>query len=108
MQFNRHSLWAIMGGILFGALASVQVSAQAPAALSGQVSSAQEATMEGVLVNLKREGSTITTTVVTNEKGEYSFPTNRIEPGKYTITIRAVGYVLGGPKSGLTATISVP
>ena len=24
MQFNRHSLWAIIGGILFGALASVQ------------------------------------------------------------------------------------
>ena len=40
--------------------------------------------MEGVLVNVKREGSTITTTVVTNEKGQYSFPADRIEPGKYT------------------------
>ena len=55
--------------------------------------------MEGVLVNIKREGSTVTTTVVTNEKGRYSFPADRIEPGKYTITIRAVGYILDGPKS---------
>ena len=30
--------------------------------------------MEGVLVSAKREGSTITTTVVTNEQGRYSFP----------------------------------
>ncbi len=55
--------------------------------------------MEGVLVSAKKEGSTITTTVVTNDKGQYSFPADRLEPGKYTITIRAVGYVLDGPKA---------
>ena len=59
--------------------------------------------MEGVLVNLKREGSTITTTVVTNEQGRYSFPADRVQPGKYTISIRAVGYILDGPK-----TVEVP
>src|SRR5262245_30441928 len=67
--------------------------------LSGQVSSAQEAVMEGVLVTVKKEGSTIATTVVSNDKGQYSFPNGRLEPGKYTITIRAIGYVLDGPKS---------
>jgi virginiamycin B lyase len=101
MRFSRFSLWAIVGSILLGALAAhaqTQMS-QAPAALSGQVSSTQEARMEGVLVNLKREGSTITTTVVTNEEGRYSFPTDRVQPGKYAISIRAVGYILDGPKS---------
>jgi len=53
--------------------------------------------MEGVLVSLKKEGSTIATTVVTNDKGEYSFPDGRIDAGKYAITIRAAGYVLDGP-----------
>jgi hypothetical protein len=96
MRFNRHSLWAIVGGILFGTLAA---NAQTQTALNGQVSSAQEATMEGVLVNLNREGSTITTTVVTNEQGRYSVPADRLQPGKYTISIRAVGYILDGPKS---------
>ncbi len=98
MRFNRFSLYALVGGILLGAFAA-NAQAQAPTALSGQVTSTQEAQMEGVLVNLKREGSTITTTVVTNEQGRYSFPADRVQPGKYTISIRAVGYILDGPKS---------
>src|SRR6187401_2648938 len=44
---------------------------QAQTALSGTVTSAQEPTMGGVLVTAKREGSTISTTVVTNDKGQY-------------------------------------
>src|SRR5215470_8808772 len=67
--------------------------------LSGTVSSTEEGQMEGVLVSAKKEGSTVTTTVVTNDKGEFSFPVGRLEPGKYTITTRAVGFTLAGPKS---------
>ena len=48
--------------------------------------------MEGVLVSAKKDGSTITTTVVSDDKGHYSFPAGRLEPGHYTLTIRAVGY----------------
>ena len=59
--------------------------------LSGQVSSTEEGLMEGVLVSAKKEGSTVTTTVVTNEKGQFSFPAGKLEPGKYNITIRAIG-----------------
>ena len=65
------------------------VGAQAQS-LSGTVSSAEEGQMEGVLVSAKKEGATVTTTVVTNDKGEFSFPAGRLEPGKYTITTRAV------------------
>ena len=68
------------------------------AAPSGSVSSAKEPVMEGVLVTVKKEGSSISTTVATNDKGQYAFPAGRLEPGKYTVTIRAVGYVLDGPK----------
>ena len=67
--------------------------------LSGQVSSTEEGMMEGVLVSAKKEGSTVTTTVVTNDKGQYSFPAGKLEAGKYAIAIRAAGYVLQGPKS---------
>ena len=87
---------------LLSLAASVSVAALTSAQaqiLTGKVSSAQEPTMEGVLVSLKKEGSTITTTVVTNDKGEYSFPNGRIDAGKYAVTIRAAGYVLDGPKS---------
>ena len=43
-------------------------------ALTGQVTSAEEGPMEGVLVSAKRAGSTITITVVSDEQGRYSSP----------------------------------
>ena len=67
--------------------------------LSGLVSAAPDGPMEGVLVSAKKDGSTITTTVVSDDKGRYSFPTGRLEPGHYTLKIRAVGYVLDSPKT---------
>jgi virginiamycin B lyase len=67
--------------------------------LSGKVSSTEEGQMEGVLISAKKEGSTVTTTVVSNDKGEFSFPAGKLDPGKYNITIRAAGYSLVGPKS---------
>jgi streptogramin lyase len=65
-----------------------------PAALAGTVSSAQEGKMEGVVVSAKRPGSTIMVSVSTNAQGQYSFPQDRLAPGAYDITIRAVGYTL--------------
>src|SRR5690242_19352939 len=83
---------------LGGALAATTIPAQAQT-LSGQVSSTEEGAMEGVLVSAKKEGSSITTTVVTNDKGQFAFPAGKLEPGRYTISIRAAGYNLVGPKS---------
>ena len=73
--------------------------AQTAVALTGQVASAEEGAMEGVLVSAKREGATITTTVVSDDKGRFSFPADRLAPGRYNITIRAAGYNLVGPKA---------
>jgi streptogramin lyase len=53
--------------------------------------------MEGVLVSAKKEGSTKTISVVTDDKGEYRFPANRLDAGKYKLSIRAAGYDLEGP-----------
>jgi streptogramin lyase len=100
-----------VAGVSLAALLAASTGASAQA-LSGKVSSAQEGLMEGVLVSVKKDGSTIATTVVTNDKGEYAFPADRLEPGKYTIAIRAAGYDLDGPKtveiaSGGTATAEI-
>ena len=73
--------------------------AQASAALTGKVTSAEEGAMEGVLVSARKDGSNITVTVVSNDKGDYAFPADRLDPGHYTIRIRAAGYDLDGPKS---------
>jgi virginiamycin B lyase len=81
-------------------------------ALTGQVSSAEEGAMEGVLVSAKRDGATITVTVVTDKSGRYGFPASRLEPGHYSLRMRAVGYDLDGPAAadvaaGKTASVDL-
>ena len=68
-----------------------------PAALVGQVSSQEEGPMEGVVVSAKKDGSTITVSVISDNKGHFSFPASRLDPGHYTLKIRAVGYNLEAP-----------
>ena len=63
-----------------------------PAAPAGQVSSQEEGPMEGVLVSAARAGSIMTVSVATDEQGRYRFPRNRLEPGRYSLRIRAIGY----------------
>src|SRR5687768_2484749 len=74
--------------------------AQAPAAaLTGQVTSSEEGPMEGVLVSARQSGSTLTTTVVSDTQGRYRFPASRLGPGRYALSIRAIGYDLDGAVS---------
>ena len=86
------------GALLAGGPATTAAQAQT-AALAGQVSSPDEGAMEGVLVSARKEGSTMTITVVTDEHGRYAFAAAKMTPGRYSISIRAVGYRLDGPKT---------
>src|SRR5437660_4524111 len=98
MRLKHFSLFA--SASLLGLMASTGLTTGALAeGLTGQVTSAEEGAMEGVLVSAKKDGSTITVTVVTNEKGEYSFPADRLGAGHYAITIRAAGYQLDAAKA---------
>ena len=72
-------------------------SAQTPAAIAGQVTSAADGAMEGVVVTAHKDGSIVSTSVTTDAKGHYAFPENRLAPGHYSLKIRAVGYDLSGP-----------
>ena len=80
-----------------GAPAVSQTAPVQGAALTGQITSAEEGPMEGVLVSAKRAGSTITITIASDAQGRYSFPASRLEPGQYVLRIRAVGYDLDSP-----------
>jgi len=68
-------------------------------ALGGFVSSQSEGHMEGVVVSARQDGANFTVSVVSDAQGKYSFPRSHLEPGKYALTIRAVGYELSGPES---------
>src|SRR5262245_5731769 len=74
-----------------------QLPGQDPVSLTGHVKSDEEGLMEGVAVSARRTGSNMTLTVISNAKGVYSFPQNRLETGQYSITVRAVGYDLASP-----------
>ena len=91
---------------------SSSLHAQAGVALTGLVTSDEEGLMEGVVVTARREGSTIATSVVTDNKGRYNFPEAKLASGDYVLKIRAIGYELLGPhaidvRGGVTATANI-
>ena len=94
-------LWAAAGPGQYPSLAGADRPLRAKnsgaAALSGQVSSQEEGPMEGVLVSAKGAGTAITVTVVSDSQGRYSFPRTKLQPGRYALSIRAVGYNLESP-----------
>jgi len=96
----RHQLvgsLAAAAAVMLLSSASHLAFAQGEPALTGVVSSEQEGAMEGVVVSAKKPGSIVKVSVTTDAHGHYAFPENRLEPGEYDITIRAVGYDIGSP-----------
>jgi streptogramin lyase len=69
------------------------LSGQTQTALDGQINS-PDGHLEGVLVSATKSGSTLTITVVSDDQGRYRFPRSKLEPGRYSLAIRAVGYDL--------------
>jgi virginiamycin B lyase len=85
--------------LLQAASARLHTQAQTSSALSGQVTSAEEGPMEGVVVSTKKDDSTISISVVTNAEGRFAFPVARLDPGHYALNARAAGYELDGAKA---------
>jgi virginiamycin B lyase len=96
---------AALGSALLGLTSAGLVAAEIPSApaLTGKVTSTAEGAMEGVIVGAKKAGSTITTWVVSNAQGQYTFPRQRLEAGKYAISVRAAGYELPNTSVDVTA-----
>src|SRR5256884_3085037 len=102
MKTRRFLLIAVGAfALIFNQTTSVPVHAegQTAAALAGQVSSTEEGLMEGVVVSAKKDGSTVSVSVVTDAQGRFAFPAARLEPGHYTLKARAAGCELDGSQS---------
>ena len=101
----------VLGTFLFATRLTRAANSSA-AALSGQVSSDKDSAMEGVVIGAKKDGSTITVDVVSDDRGRYSFPSSKLGPGQYSLKVRAAGYEMDGPKtvevaSGTTASADI-
>src|SRR5262249_44088485 len=88
---------AIAVGVALFPPSNLRADDRAPAALAGQVSSDAEGAMEGVVVTARKNGSIVSVSVTSDAHGHYAFPENRLEPGEYKLSIRAVGYEIGTP-----------
>jgi streptogramin lyase len=99
----RHPLLAAFSLALIAAFPGAAPAQTPDAALTGVVSSAEQTEMEGVLVSATAAGSNITVTVVSGAEGRFSFPSQRLAPGRYAIAVRAVGYELDQP-----TTVDIP
>jgi virginiamycin B lyase len=100
---NRIVAWTTTSAILLLAFAAPAMAENlSAAALTGKVTSQAEGPMEGVVIGAKKAGATITTLVVSNAQGQYSFPRERLQAGTYAISARAAGYEL--PKTSVEVT----
>src|SRR2546423_5527753 len=63
--------------------------------------------MEGVVISARKDGSTISISVVTGAQGRFSFPAARLEPGHYTLKARAAGYEIDEPRAADVAAGSL-
>jgi len=105
MRTHVFAISFAISAVLFAAAAATHLAAQSAvdsraataAALTGIVSSEAEGPMEGVVVSARHTGSTMTVSVMSDAKGRYAFPANRLDAGAYTVRIRATGYELTGP-----------
>src|SRR5436853_4038357 len=87
-QFTPASLIAIAAAL--GGTALCASGAHADGLLAGTITSASGDKMGGVTVSAKAEGSTITTSVYTDEAGGYYFPA--LPEGKYRVWAQALTF----------------
>src|ERR1700758_1953413 len=87
MTQMRGKLLASVAGLVVGFAAG---GASADQFLAGSIISASGQKLEGVQVSAKKEGATITTSVYTDQNGDYFFPA--LPDGKYQVWAQALGF----------------
>src|SRR5580692_8335575 len=103
MTHMRGQLLASVAGLaLTGAVAVVPSAASADQLLTGSIASATGQKLDGVQVSAKKDGSTITTNVYTDQNGEYFFPA--MADGKYQVWAQALGFETANSAVDLAGT----
>jgi hypothetical protein len=90
MRTARVLATSFLAGTAFATLAAALPAQAADALLRGTVASNGGEKMGGVTVSAKPDGGTITTTVFTDEGGNYYFPP--LPAGKYRVWAQALSY----------------
>ena len=94
----------LLAGTALTAWTTAAMAQQNAPALTGDIRAADGEAMGGVTVTAARDKSTISVTAISDDQGRYSFPADRLGPGHYTLTMRAIGYDLDGKPPANVAT----
>lgn len=92
LRLMRSSIFALLALGLFVGVAAAQNASSSRTGLMGTVKSADGKPLEGVPISAKAQGSTMTTSVYTNQSGDYYFPS--LPDGQYRLWAQAVGFEL--------------
>jgi streptogramin lyase len=95
MKGARRFIFAISAAAMI-----VPATADADAILSGTITAAGGEKLGGITVSAKPVGGTITTTVFTDETGDYYFPT--LPEGKYRVWAQTIGFATAKAEVDLT------
>lgn len=107
-RFQKRELLACaIGSVLTMILWAVPVSAQPGTGnfLTGAVHSASGKGMEGVSVSAKADGQSVTTTVFTDDSGNYYFPAT-LAAGQYRVWAQAEGYEYAEAQVNLAQSVT--
>jgi streptogramin lyase len=99
MTHIRGKMLASVAGVVALGLAAPACADQL---LTGSIASATGQKLDGVQVSAKKEGSTITTSVYTDQNGDYFFPP--LADGKYRVWAQALGFHTATGSVDLIAT----
>jgi streptogramin lyase len=91
---------AVMAVVLMLSLSACVYGADENALLAGTIKSGSGERMSGVTVSAKAEGHTITTSVFTDQQGDYFFPP--LAPGEYEVWAQADTFETARAKANLT------
>src|SRR5262249_41871162 len=97
---SRNLLLALTAGVIVAGLSIIAAHAQAPAALTGQVSSAAGGPMEGVGESDRRAPSPLPLSVVGKTAGNFPSPAPTPSPARFSPVFRAAAYPPAGRKRG--------
>jgi len=98
----KHLQGKLLAGVAGLAISFAATAASAEPILTGSITSATGQKLEGVVVSAKKEGSTITTSVYTDQNGEYVFPP--LAEGKYHVWAQALSFETAKGDVELAAT----
>ena len=99
---KAQDLRVVAGALAISLAAWISPCAAADVVLSGAIKSASGEVMGGVTVSAKADGRTITTTVFTDDAGNYYFPP--LPAGAYRVWVQALGFEIAKAEIDSAAT----